>query len=106
MKPIDKIQHLRAHLRTLALASAIGAAALFTTATPARAELVGHWLSGAPNLSDTSEFTFPAGFTIRGLWDSDGWAAKSTSTTLPPSGIISPASCPQQIKQPTKIKEK
>lgn len=96
MKPIDKIQHLRAHLRTLALASAIGAAALFTTATPARAELVGHWLSGAPNLSDTSEFTFPAGFTIRGLWDSDGWGSEINVNDTPAkwhhfAGVVSAA---------------
>ena len=82
MKPIDKIQHLRAHLRTLALASAIGAAALFGTATPARADLVGHWLSGAENLEDTS------GFTVAGTHDGvavgDNAGLLAYSTDLPP----------------------
>jgi hypothetical protein len=87
MKPIDIIQHLRAHLRTLALASAIGAAALFTTATPARADLVGHWLSGAENLSDTS------GFTAAGTHDGvavGNVGSLSYSTDLPP-GFTNPS---------------
>lgn len=87
MKPIDKIQHLRAHLRTLALASAIGAAALFTTATPARADLVGHWLSGAENLSDTS------GFTTAGTHNGvavGNVGSLSYSTDLPP-GFTNPS---------------
>lgn len=59
MKPIDRIQHLGAHLRTFALASAAGAAAFFIAATPARADLAGHWLSGAEDLNDSSGFTDP-----------------------------------------------
>ena len=58
---------------------AIGAAALFPTATPARADLVGHWFSGAENLNDTS------GFTAAGTHD--GVAVGN-------------------VKQPTQIKEK
>jgi hypothetical protein len=82
MKPIEKIQHLRAHLRTLALASAIGAAALFATATPARADLVGHWLSGAENLEDTSGFT--AAGTHDGVAVGDNAGLLAYSTDLPP----------------------
>ncbi|WP_367870736.1 LamG-like jellyroll fold domain-containing protein [Luteolibacter sp. Populi] len=60
MKPKDRIQYLRTHLRPLALATAMGAAMLFGTGTQARADLVGHWFSGAENMSDTSEFTDPS----------------------------------------------
>ena len=87
MKPIDKIQHLRAHLRPLALALAMGAAALFGTATPARADLVGHWLSGAESLSDTS------GFTAAGTHDGvavGNAGSLSYSTDLPP-GFTNPS---------------
>ncbi len=56
-------QQTRESLRTLALASAIGAAASFGGGTTARADLVGHWLSGAPNLSETS------GYRIAGTHD-------------------------------------
>ena len=58
MKPKDKTQTLGVHLRTLALASA-AAAAIFGVAIPARADLVGHWISGAEDLGDTSGFTAP-----------------------------------------------
>ncbi len=88
MKPIDKLQHLGAHLRTLALASAIGAAALFTTVTSARADLVGHWLSGAENLSDTSGFT--AAGTHNGVAVGNV-GSLSYSTDLPP-GFTNPSS--------------
>ncbi len=86
MKPIDKIQHLRAHLRTLALASAIGAAALFASATPARADLVGHWLSGEENLEDASG-------NLPGTHDGvavGNVGSLSYSTDLPP-GFTNPA---------------
>ena len=44
------------NLRNLALAATLGAAALFAAATPAKADLVGHWFSGAANLSETSGY--------------------------------------------------
>lgn len=59
MKAQDKIQYLRAGLRTLALSSSMGAALLLGTVTQARAELVGHWFSGEESLADSSGFTAP-----------------------------------------------
>ncbi|MEI7954722.1 MAG: LamG domain-containing protein, partial [Verrucomicrobiota bacterium] len=68
-------------MRTLALASAIGAAAYFGGGTTARADLVGHWLSGAPNLSETS------GFRVAGTHDGvavgDNAGALSFSSDVP-----------------------
>ncbi len=60
MKPLDPILHLSAPLRSFAFASALGAAAFLSSGTNARAALVGHWLTGAENLADSSGFT-PAG---------------------------------------------
>jgi hypothetical protein len=87
MKPIDRIQPLRARLRTLALASALGAAAFFGSGPQARADLIGHWFSGAENLSETSGFTAPG--------THDGVAvgnvgSLSYSTDLPP-GFTEPS---------------
>ncbi len=60
MKPTDRNYPPGAPLRSLAFASALGAAAFFSTGTSARATLIGHWFSGAESLAETSGFT-PAG---------------------------------------------
>ena len=56
MKILGRIRQTRDDLKCVPLASAIGAAVLLGSAFMARADLVGHWLSGAPNLSDTSGY--------------------------------------------------
>jgi hypothetical protein len=48
MKPIDRINHFRARLKTFALSAAMFAGA----GMPSRAELVGHWLSGPEHLQN------------------------------------------------------
>ncbi|MEK7949839.1 LamG-like jellyroll fold domain-containing protein [Luteolibacter soli] len=50
MKPTDRIKHFRCRLKTLALAATVFAGA----GLPSRADLVGHWLSGAENLQNTA----------------------------------------------------
>lgn len=82
MKPIERIQPIRDHLRTLALATATAAAMIFGTGTQARADLVGHWLSGAENLNETSGFA-PAG-THDGVAVGGNAGLLAYSTDLPP----------------------
>lgn len=78
MKPKDRIQHLRSHLGSLALAAAIGAGAT----TPARAELVGRWFTGTESLADAS------GFTTDGIHDGVAFGGNAGSlaysTDVPP----------------------
>jgi len=57
VKNLNYNQHTRQKPGNLALLLALGAAALFGTGTSARAALIGHWLSGAENLNDSSGFT-------------------------------------------------
>ena len=54
MRTLDSIVHIRARLKNVALAATIGMVALSTVAPSAKAALVGQWLSGADDYTETS----------------------------------------------------
>ncbi|HEY1121477.1 MAG TPA: LamG-like jellyroll fold domain-containing protein, partial [Haloferula sp.] len=81
MKPLDLIKHFRCHLKTAALAATMFASA----GLPSRADLVGHWFSGAENLQNTAS----TGSTHDGTAVNNP-GGLSYSTDLPP-GFTNPA---------------
>ena len=81
MKPLDRIKHFRRRLRIAALAATM----LAGTGLRARADLVGHWLSGAETLQNTAS----TGSAHDGVAVNNA-GGLSYSTDLPP-GFTNPA---------------
>lgn len=80
-KPVNT-QSAGGRLRHLAIAAALGTAAFFGARTDARADLIGHWVAGAPNLIETSG-VHPAG-THDGVAVGGNAGAPAFSTEVPP----------------------